>query len=80
MYSSRGPIFQNSHLTNSQTGAAPNCTLYADVTEGWDCESVLQTYDLTIAQFYAYNPAVGSDCSTLVLGICVLVLLTSRPV
>lgn len=64
-----------SHLTLFQTGASPNCTLYADVIDGWTCESVLDTYDLTIAQFYAYNPAVGSDCSTLILGISFLVLL-----
>lgn len=26
---------------------------------------VLANYELTIAQFYEYNPAVGSDCGNL---------------
>lgn len=69
-----------SHLTVLEPGASPNCTLYADVIDGWTCESVLDTYDLTIAQFYAYNPAVGSDCSTLVLGISFLVFLITRSI
>jgi LysM repeat protein len=46
-------------------GASPNCTDYADVYDGRTCQDILDTYVLTIKQFYAYNPAVGSDCSNL---------------
>lgn len=46
-------------------GASPNCTDYADAYDGRTCQDILDTYDLTISQFYSYNPAVGSDCSSL---------------
>ncbi|KAI0109000.1 hypothetical protein GGR51DRAFT_513994 [Nemania sp. FL0031] len=48
-----------------RTGVIETCTQYADVYPDWDCNDVLLNYELTIAQFYAYNPEVGKDCSNL---------------
>lgn len=44
-----------------------NCTEYVDVFtgSGLTCQDILVDYNITIAQFYAWNPAVGSDCSNL---------------
>lgn len=39
--------------------------MYARMT----CQVLLDMYSLTIAQFFAYNPAVGADCSGLWLGM-----------
>lgn len=49
-------------------GASPNCTDYTDVWKGRSCQDVLDTFGLTIAQFYALNLAVGKDCSGLWTG------------
>ncbi|KAK0647930.1 LysM domain-containing protein [Lasiodiplodia hormozganensis] len=49
-------------------GAVANCTYYYDVEAGLTCQDVLDYTCLTIAQFYAMNPAVGADCSGLWLG------------
>ncbi|KAJ8123756.1 hypothetical protein ONZ43_g361 [Nemania bipapillata] len=48
-----------------RTGAIETCTQYADAYPDWDCNDILLNYDLTIAQFYSYNPEVGADCSNL---------------
>lgn len=49
-------------------GASPNCTQYIDVEDGDNCQNILDLYDLTIAQFFALNSAVKSDCSGLWTG------------
>ncbi|KAI0143678.1 hypothetical protein GGR57DRAFT_341918 [Xylariaceae sp. FL1272] len=47
-----------------------NCTEYVDVFDGsgYTCQDILTFYDITIAQFYNWNPAVGSDCGNLWTG------------
>ncbi|CAO2650794.1 Nn.00g020860.m01.CDS01 [Neocucurbitaria sp. VM-36] len=42
-----------------------NCTDFGDVPADFTCSDVLVTYNLTIAQFFKMNPAVGSDCGNL---------------
>ncbi|KAH9866826.1 hypothetical protein J1614_008519 [Plenodomus biglobosus] len=42
-----------------------NCTNFADVPESFTCSDVLDFFELSLAQFYTMNPAVGSDCSNL---------------
>ncbi|KAF2126083.1 carbohydrate-binding module family 50 protein [Dothidotthia symphoricarpi CBS 119687] len=42
-----------------------NCTDFADVPKDFTCSDVLDVFELTIAQFYRMNPAVGPDCSNL---------------
>ncbi|KAI1505940.1 LysM domain-containing protein [Biscogniauxia marginata] len=46
-------------------GYIKGCTEFNDVPLGWDCNDVFDYYDLTLAQFYEYNPEVGPDCSQL---------------
>ena len=53
------------HELPIREGAISTCTEYADVPEDWECTDVLQTYQLTISQFFEYNPAVQADCSGL---------------
>ncbi|KAI1490116.1 hypothetical protein F5X96DRAFT_670015 [Biscogniauxia mediterranea] len=49
-----------------RNGSIESCTQYADAYPDWECSDILLNYDLTIAQFYEYNPEVGEDCSGLV--------------
>jgi hypothetical protein len=35
------------------------------VTSGDSCSSIESKYNITFAQFYAWNPAIGSDCTNL---------------
>jgi len=53
-----------------QEGATANCTQYVDVNVegGPDCVYILDIFNITIAQFYHWNPTVGSDCSGLWAG------------
>ncbi|TFK66093.1 hypothetical protein BDN72DRAFT_889204 [Pluteus cervinus] len=46
-------------------GVTANCTEFYPVINGMTCQYVLDNNDLTIAQFFSYNPAVNSDCSGL---------------
>ncbi|KAF2737440.1 hypothetical protein EJ04DRAFT_395349, partial [Polyplosphaeria fusca] len=46
-------------------GAIANCTEYVSAFYGWTCDNILETYSISIAQFFSWNPAVGSDCSNL---------------
>lgn len=49
-------------------GTWTNCTTYEDLTFGETCQMVLDGYGITLAQFYAWNPAVGSNCQNLWTG------------
>ena len=42
-----------------------NCSSYAPVPAGESCQEVLDRWDLTIAQFYSWNPAIGATCENL---------------
>ncbi|KAI8231929.1 LysM domain-containing protein [Colletotrichum sp. SAR 10_86] len=46
-------------------GTIETCTEIVDVDEdGYpSCQDILSDYELTIAEFYAWNPSVGADCS-----------------
>ncbi|KAK4210390.1 hypothetical protein QBC37DRAFT_292564 [Rhypophila decipiens] len=46
-------------------GAIESCLQWGDVPSDWVCDDVLFYFELTIAQFYEYNPEVGADCSGL---------------
>ena len=52
-------------LVLSQDGASSECTEFIAVVHGLTCELLLNDHDLTIAQFYGWNPAVGPDCGNL---------------
>jgi LysM repeat protein len=63
----------------TQTGMTSSCAgLYA-IKSGNGCVAIESTYDVTFAQLYAWNPAIGDDCQYLSPGyaICVAVKFTS---
>ncbi|KAJ5135357.1 uncharacterized protein N7515_004635 [Penicillium bovifimosum] len=54
----------------TQAGIVADCSTYYQARDGDSCWSIVNekyTY-LTQAQFYAWNPAIGSSCSNLQLG------------
>lgn len=59
--------------TPIQTGIASNCDRFYLVASGDTCSAVAATYGISLATFYAWNPAVGSSCSYLDIGdyVCV---------
>lgn len=59
----------------TQTGIASDCDEYHAVISGDSCAAIESTYDITFAQLYEWNPAIGSDCESLLVGydVCVAV-------
>ncbi|EAW24579.1 uncharacterized protein NFIA_041570 [Aspergillus fischeri NRRL 181] len=49
----------------TQTGVVANCQQWYVARTGDTCYDIAATYGITLDQFYAWNPAVGSDCSGL---------------
>lgn len=41
---------------------------YYLVKSGDSCSAILSEYNITLAQFYSWNPSVGSDCTTMLSG------------
>ncbi|KAI0806567.1 carbohydrate-binding module family 50 protein [Xylaria sp. FL0064] len=56
-----------------QTGIVSNCDMFYYVQSGDTCSIIAAKYGITLAQFYAWNPAVGSSCLSLSLNdyVCV---------
>jgi hypothetical protein len=48
-----------------QEGATADCTDYDAAVGSTTCQMILDRNGITIAQFYAWNSAVNSDCSGL---------------
>lgn len=65
----------------TQTGIASNCARYYTVQSGDSCQGIVDKYAgaFTLSDFYAWNPAVGSGCSSLWVGYAVCVGLPSTP-
>ncbi|KAG2025158.1 hypothetical protein GB937_002919 [Aspergillus fischeri] len=57
----------------TQPGAAANCSKWHTVVSGDGCQAIATQYGISLANFYLWNPGVGSDCSTLWLGYAVCV-------
>ena len=59
--------------TPYQTGMAANCNKFHFVVSGDQCGTISTTAGITLANFYLWNPAVGSTCATLYLGnyVCI---------
>jgi hypothetical protein len=49
----------------TQTGIIASCNAYYVTISGDSCSSIETAYDITFATFYAWNPAIGSDCQSL---------------
>lgn len=54
----------------TQSGITPGCTAYYLTKSGGGvtCASIDSQFGITFAQFYAWNPAIGSNCGALWLG------------
>jgi LysM repeat protein len=51
-----------------QEGVRADCTKYHTVVSGDTCSDITDNEGMTLAQFFAWNPPVGTDCSALWLG------------
>ncbi|KAK4496423.1 hypothetical protein PRZ48_012403 [Zasmidium cellare] len=59
--------------TPTQSGMATDCNRFDLVQTGDTCDAIATKFDIPIAKFYAWNPAVGSSCQTLLIGYYVCV-------
>ncbi|KAH8163292.1 hypothetical protein CIB48_g4954 [Xylaria polymorpha] len=65
--------------TPVQTGIASNCNKFYEVRSGDICDTIVAAYGISLSNFYAWNPAVGSSCTTLIPGdyVCVGIITSS---
>jgi LysM repeat protein len=56
-----------------------SCDAFYKIVSGDSCNAVADKYNITAANFHAWNPAVGSSCTMLIIGdyVCVGVLPSS---
>ena len=56
-----------------QTGMVSGCDAFYAVKSGDTCSVIASEYDISLAPFYGWNPAVGSSCLYLEVGgyVCV---------
>ncbi|KXH67633.1 LysM domain-containing protein [Colletotrichum salicis] len=68
----------------TQPGMVSNCKKFYFVASGTGCSQVLNAQGISLADFYAWNPNVGADCSGMWddVKICVGVIggITAAPV
>ncbi|KAI0190612.1 hypothetical protein F4808DRAFT_401018 [Astrocystis sublimbata] len=59
--------------TPTQSGMVSGCTSFHKVLQGNSCPDIAKKYSITLANFYAWNPAVGNKCLNLWLNnyVCV---------
>ncbi|KAK3944406.1 peptidoglycan-binding lysin subgroup [Diplogelasinospora grovesii] len=66
--------------TPTQTGIISNCNNWYKVASGDSCDKISSNYGtFTTAQFISWNPAVGSDCTSLWVGYYVCVGVPGTP-
>lgn len=67
--------------TPTQTGIASNCDKFYLVVSGDTCSNIATAEGISLNDFYAWNPAVGTTCATLFAGyyVCVGVTSTTTP-
>lgn len=63
--------------TPVQTGITSSCGKFYKVVTGDSCHDIAQEHDVTLDDFYAWNPAVGDNCGSLLSGYYVCVGLKS---
>ncbi|KAH8692157.1 LysM domain protein [Talaromyces proteolyticus] len=57
----------------TQTGITNKCDKYYQVVSGDTCAGIASNYDISLSQFYDWNPAVGNSCTDLLAGYYVCV-------
>ncbi len=55
--------------TPTQPGMVGNCKTFHKVVSGDTCRDIIDNAKITLAQFYSWNPSVGSSCEYLQLGV-----------
>jgi chitinase len=62
--------------TPTQPGITTECDLFHLVVSGDVCGTIATTADISLTDFYAWNPTVGSSCANLWLGyyVCIGIL------
>ncbi|EED18781.1 LysM domain protein, putative [Talaromyces stipitatus ATCC 10500] len=60
-----------------QTGMTTNCDEFYEVQENDTCSGIASDFDISLSDFYAWNPAVGSTCAYLELNVYVCVQVSS---
>ncbi|KAH6654671.1 hypothetical protein BKA67DRAFT_691661 [Truncatella angustata] len=51
--------------TNATTNATTECLSWYETVDGATCQHILDQYEITLAAFYEWKPAVGEDCTNL---------------
>ncbi|KAH8896916.1 hypothetical protein GQ53DRAFT_639509, partial [Thozetella sp. PMI_491] len=57
----------------TQSGVISTCNKWYIVQSGDGCWAISNSYGISLDDFYAWNPSVGTDCSNLWLGYAVCV-------
>jgi hypothetical protein len=62
--------------TPDQAGMTGNCKIFHLVFSGHECGAIATAAGITLSDFYAWNPSVGSSCKSLWLGyyVCIAIL------
>ncbi|KAH8655300.1 hypothetical protein BX600DRAFT_525233 [Xylariales sp. PMI_506] len=68
LFSTTATSSATSTPTPQAAGVVANCTAWYQVQSFSTCASILSVFYLDIAQFYAWNPSVGDDCTGLAVG------------
>ena len=80
----RSAAFANAVATPSpiQPGMTSNCDSFHLVASGDTCAAIASSAGITLANFYSWNPSVGTGCDTLWLGyyVCTGVSATTTSV
>lgn len=63
-----GTVTSVSTPTPTQQGMATGCTVFYVAKAGDTCSVIASDYDITLSQFYTWNPAVGDSCASLWVG------------
>lgn len=63
----------------TQPGIVSSCTEYYITQSGDGCDTIESKFSISFAQFYAWNPAVGSNCVSLWLDETYCVAAPSQP-
>ncbi|KAL2116055.1 hypothetical protein VTJ04DRAFT_10310 [Mycothermus thermophilus] len=64
----------------TQTGLVSNCRDFYKVVQGDTCQKIVDKYKtFTLNDFYKWNPAVGTSCTNLQVGVYVCVGIPSTP-
>ncbi|KAF8851534.1 hypothetical protein BDZ45DRAFT_545181, partial [Acephala macrosclerotiorum] len=66
-------------IVPTQTGIVSSSTEYYITQSGDGCASIEDKFGISFAQFYVWNPAIGSGCGSLWLGETYWVAAPSQP-